>query len=221
MLTMEKRAALLELSTPIVADAMYLLNLPERVLDPAIRPVAPLIQMVGTAVTVLLQSQPDREKANLVRYTEAFESGGAVCCPIMTVQVPKAHHHQGIFGGGAATMGLKNGFVGALIDGAVRDTPELCQMNFPAFSRTISPGYICGKVEAVSAGEPVCIGGLTIHAGTILFGDNDGVVAIDPADLDAVIEKAQAISQWEHRVHQALREGCSSQEAHRKAGPMP
>jgi len=221
MLTIEKRDALLKLSTPLVADAMDRLDLPEGVLDPAIRPVVPFTKMVGTAVTVLLKSQPDPTKADLDIYSQAFESGRDVCCPIMVVEVPKEHHHRGIFGEGAATMGLQNGFVGALIDGAVRDTPDLRRMNFTVFSRTIAPGYICGKVEAVSSGEPVCIGGITIEAGEIIFGDNDGVVVINPANLDAVIEKAQAIQQWEHKVHSLIAEGCSFNDAHRKAGPMP
>ena len=221
MLTIEKRDALLKLSTPLVADAMDRLDLPEGVLDPAIRPVVPFTKMVGTAVTVLLKSQPDPTKADLDIYSQAFESGRDVCCPIMVVEVPKEHHHRGIFGEGAATMGLQNGFVGALIDGAVRDTPDLRRMNFTVFSRTIAPGYICGKVEAVSSGEPVCIGGTTIEAGEIIFADNDGVVVMDPANLDAIIEKARAIQQWEHIMHSLFAEGCSSDDAHKKAGPMP
>ena len=221
MLTMEKREALLKLSTPLVVDAMDRLDLPERVLDPAIRPVVPFSRMVGTAVTVLLKSQPDPAKANLEIYAQAFGVGREVCCPIMVVEVPKAHHHQGIFGEGAATMGLQNGFVRALIDGAVRDTHDLRRMNFFAFSRTVAPGYICGKVEAVSYGEPVCIGGVPVEAGEVVFADNDGVMVMGPADLDVVIEKAQAIRQWEHSVHRAIAEGCSSEDAGKKAGPMP
>ncbi len=51
MLTAEKRDALLGLSTALVVDARSRLGLPECVLDPAIRPVAPMSRMVGTAVT--------------------------------------------------------------------------------------------------------------------------------------------------------------------------
>ena len=221
MLTSEKRDTLLKLSAPLVVDAMDRLKLPEQVVDPAIRPVVPFTKMVGTAVTVLLKAQPDPEKANLKIYNQALEGGQDVCCPIMVIEVPKAHHHQGIFGEGAATMGLQSGYVGTLIDGAVRDTHDLQRMNFHVFSRTISPGYICGKVESVSSGEPVCIGGLTIAAGEIIFGDNDGVVVINPGDLDAVIEKAQAIQQWEHKVIGTIAKGFSSDEAHKKAGLMP
>jgi len=221
MLTLERREALLELSTPLVADAMVRLNLPERVLAPAIRPVVPFSRMVGTAVTVLLRSQPDPAKADLSIYSQAFETGRDVYCPIVVVEVPEAHHHQGIFGEGAATMGRRNGFVGALVDGAVRDTHDLRRMDFAAFSRTIAPGYICGKVEAVSSGEPVCAGGVTVVTGQTVFGDNDGVVVICLEDLDAVIEKARAIQRWEHEVHGLIAQGCSSGDIEEQAGPMP
>jgi len=90
-------------------------------------------------------------------------------------------------------------------------------MDFPAFSQTIAPGYICGKVEAVSCGEPVGVGRVTIEAGGIIFGDNDGVVIVDPPDLDAVLEKAQAIRRWEHKVHRLVAQGCSSDETSRRS----
>lgn len=221
MLTPEKREALLQLSTPLVADAMDRLGLPERVLDPAIRPVVSFTRMAGTAVTVRLISQPDLAKANLDIYTQAFEVGEGVHSPIMVVEVPGAYHHQGIFGEGAATLGRQKGFVGALIEGAVRDTHDLQRMQFPAFSRTTGPGYICGKVQAVSQGEPVRIGGVSIAAGEVIFGDHDGVVIIAPDHLDAIIEKAQAIQRWEHEVHRLIAAGRTAEEAHEEAGPMP
>jgi 4-hydroxy-4-methyl-2-oxoglutarate aldolase len=221
MLTEEKREQLLKLSTPLAVDAMDRLGLQERVLDPAIGPVVPFTRMVGAAVTVLLRSQPDPAKAGLGLYGKALESGGEWCSPIIAVEVPAAHHHQGIFGEGAATTARRHGFTGALIDGAVRDTHDLREMGFPAFSRTISPGYICGKVEAVSMGDPIRVGGVTIKPGDIIVADNDGVMVIDAAHLDEVIDKAMAIKQWEHCVHKLIADGVPSKDALATAGAMP
>ena len=221
MLTEGKRELLLQLSTPLAVDAMDRLGLPEAVLDPAIRPIEPNTRMVGTAVTVLMRAQPDRSKARLGRYSEALENPGDLYCPIIVVEVPEEHHHRGVFGEGAATSARRNGFVGALVDGAVRDTPHLQRMQYPVFSRTVSPGYIVGKVEAVSRDEPVRIGGLTIHPGDVVFGDNDGVVVIKPDRLDDVIDRAQAIRDWEDKVHHLMEEGFSSEEAINRAGEMP
>ncbi len=221
MLTITKREALLRLSTPLVVDAMNQLHLPEGVVDPAIRPVIPFTKMVGTAVTVLLESQFNQRKANLDAYFQIFEISKEMAFPIITVEVPKVHHHQGIFGKGTATMALRNGFVGALIEGAVRDTNDLCRMKFTAFSRTIAPGYILGKVEVVHCNKPVYIGGIAVSAGQIIFGDNDGVVVIDPTYLNTVIEKAQAIQKREDKVHRLITKGCSSKDAEMNVGPMP
>ena len=221
MLTEGKREQLLQLSTPLAVDAMDRLGLPEAVLDPAIRPVEPNTRMAGTAITVLFRSQPDRARANLARYSEALENAAGLYCPIVTLQVPEEHHHRGIFGEGAATTARKNGFVGALVDGAVRDTHDLQRMQYSVFSRTLSPGYAVGKVEAVSRDEPVRIGGVMVDPGDVVFGDNDGVVVIPPNKLDDVLDRAQAIREWEEKVHQWMKQGYSSEEAVKRAGEMP
>jgi regulator of RNase E activity RraA len=38
---------------------------------------------------------------------------------------------------------------------------------------------------------PVTVGGMIVHPGDIIVGDEDGVLAIAPADVDAVIEGAR------------------------------
>ena len=220
MLTEEKREQLLQLSAPLAVDAMDRLGLPEAVLDPAIRPVEPNTRMVGTAITVLFVSQPDRARANLACYSEALENSSGLFCPIITLQVPPEHHHRGVFGEGAATTARQNGFVGALVDGAVRDTHDLQRMRYPVFSRAVSPGYIVGKVEAATRDEPVRIGGVLVGPGDVIFGDNDGVVVIPPNELDDVLDRAQAIREWEEKVHQWMKQGYSSEEAVKRAGEM-
>ena len=111
--------------------------------------------------------------------------------------------------------------MGALIDGAVRDTQELKEIEFPAFSRTIAPGYIVGKATAVSVGEPLVIGGRTIHEGDAIMGDNDGLILIRPDELTEVVARAEAIKDWEARVHGAVAKGSSHEEILKIAGEMP
>jgi len=221
VLTEEKRNKLLQLSPALAVDAMDRLGLRESVLDPAIGPVVPFTRMVGSAVTVQLRSQPDRDKADLGLYTRAIQGGAELCSPIVAVEVPSAHHHQGIFGSGTATTASQHGFAGALIEGAVRDTHDLREMGFATFSRTTSPGYICGKVEAISHGEPIVVGGVEINPGDVIFADNDGVMIIAAAHLDAVIERAGEIGQWERDVHEMLASGSSFEAALANAGEMP
>jgi 4-hydroxy-4-methyl-2-oxoglutarate aldolase len=219
MLNAELRNQLLLLSTPLIADARVRLGLPESHLDSSIRPVLPFSRMAGSAVTVLLDTV--ESETGLQPMLRAYESADPDAFSVMVIQVPSPLHGRGIFGGGAATLCRQHGFVGALIDGAVRDTHELNDMQFPAFSRTIAPGYIVGKCSAVAVGEPVQIGGQTVHADDIIMADNDGVIILRPGELLEVVSRAQAIKEWEERFHRLIADGTSAEETSKLAGPMP
>ena len=137
------------------------------------------------------------------------------------IEIPTELHAFGIVGDGAATLARRNGFVGALVEGAVRDTHALKQMDFPAFSRTIAPGYIMGKASIASAGEPVHVGGQTIHEGDVIAADNDGVVVIRDSELDRVVARASAHCEWEERGNQLVAEGKNWKELEEILGPRP
>ena len=221
MQDVELRNTLLSCSTPLFVDARVRLGLPESHLDPGIRPVVPFNRMAGTAVTVRLEVAPNEASADLTPLVWAYESQYESSGSIIVIQVPAERHGDGIFGEGAATMARRGGFVGALVEGAVRDSLELREMQFPAFSRTIAPGYIVGKASAVAVEEPVLVGGRTIHAGDVIVADNDGVVILRPEELDEVVARALAIKEWEHRMHSLMTEGKSAKEAEELAGLMP
>ena len=215
------RNTLLSCSTPLFVDARVRLGLPESHLDPGIRPVVPFSRMAGTAVTVRLEVAPNEVSTDLTPLVHAYESQYESSGSIIVIQVPAELHGDGTFGEGAATIARRSGFVGALVEGAVRDTLELQEMRFPAFSRTIAPGYIFGKVSAVAVGEPVLVGGRTIHAGDVIVADNDGVVIVRPEELDEVVARALAIKGWEHRMLSLMADGKSTKEAEEHAGHMP
>lgn len=220
MLNPELLQRLANLSPALLADARVRLKLPERHLDPGIRPVVPFTTMIGTAVTVELEAVEDEASADLTPLLDAYQAQSRPGS-IMVIQIPQTLHSHGIFGDGAASLARRHGFTGALIEGAVRDTPDLARMKFPAWSRTVAPGYIVGKSKVAAAGQPVQVGGRTIHPGDAVAADNDGVIVIRPGELEAVIARAEAIKEWEQRVHQAYDEGADYQEVLRRAGPMP
>ena len=167
-LSAERREDLLLLSVPLLVDARASLRLPESHLDRGIRPVVPFSRMVGTAATVRLELARDASTAGLGLYEQACGSKGERDYPIIVVYVPAELHGDGILGEGMATLARASGFVGALVEGAVRDTQDLRVMEFPAFSRTIAPGYIVGKATAVERDQPVVIGGRTIHVDDVI-----------------------------------------------------
>jgi len=221
MLKSETRETLLSMSTPFLVDARSSLRLPESHLDHGIKPVVPFSRMVGSAVTVRIEVAPNEESADLVPMVEAYESQSESSLAIIVIQMPPELYEYGIFGEGAATMARRHGYVGALVDGTVRDSHELKAMQFPVFTRHVSPGYIVGLSSAVGVGEPVLVGGRTVHQGDIIVGDNNGVIVLRPDEIDDVLARARAIHEWEQRSHKLLAEGVPHSKIRQIAGPFP
>jgi 4-hydroxy-4-methyl-2-oxoglutarate aldolase len=219
MIDAKQRESLEALSTALLSDARSRLGLPESHLDPGIRPVVPFSMMAGTAVTVRLEVAEDPDSADLalMLQTVQTDSPGSV----LVVEVPSKLHRYGIVGGGAATRARRSGFVGALVEGAVRDTDDLRDMGFPVFSRTIGPGFIVGMTSVAEVGGPVTVGERAIHPGDVIVADNDGVTVILPEELDTVIARATAIKAWEKRRHGMIAEGRSYEDVARLSGPLP
>ena len=84
---------------------------------------------------------------------------------------------------------LHRGLTGLLIDGGVRDAAELAALKFPVFSRNNSISGTRKDFRGVF-GRPVTVGRTTIHAGDLIVGDVDGVVALPAAQAHDILERA-------------------------------
>lgn len=83
----------------------------------------------------------------------------------------------------------KLGIAGVVVDGAVRDSLEIEEMNFPVFSVGTNPN---GPTKLVPGriGHPVTVGGVTVHAGDFVLGDADGVVVVEREKLASLLPLA-------------------------------
>ncbi|HEY1231099.1 MAG TPA: RraA family protein [Ramlibacter sp.] len=70
------------------------------------------------------------------------------------------------------------GLAGVVIDGAVRDSLEIDEMDYPVFSFGTNPNGPTKNVPG-RIGHPVSIGGVTVRSGDLIVADADGVVAIE------------------------------------------
>lgn len=102
-----------------------------------------------------------------------------------------------------ATLAMKRGIAGFVIDGAIRDIVELSEMNFPVFARSSSPNgpYKNGPGEV---NVPVSIGGRIIYPGDIIVGDGNGVISIAQEEAEEVLQKAEQILQKETALLQEI-----------------
>jgi len=82
------------------------------------------------------------------------------------------------------------GIAGVVMDGAVRDTLEIDEMDYPVFAAGANPN---GPTKNVAGriGHPVSVGGVTVRAGDFILGDADGVVAIERERLAELIPAAR------------------------------
>jgi len=101
--------------------------------------------------------------------------------------------------------------VGLVIDGGVRDVDALRAHGFPVFSTAI---VLAGatKQGPGAVGQPVDVGGVTVHTGDWIVGDADGVAVIAAAELDAVLAAGQARADKEQGLFTELRSGKTTVE---------
>ncbi|MBV7429389.1 MULTISPECIES: RraA family protein [unclassified Acidovorax] len=83
----------------------------------------------------------------------------------------------------------QRGIAGVVIDGAVRDTQEIDEMDYPVFSAGSNPN---GPTKSVAGrvGHPISVGGVTVNAGDFIIGDADGVLVVEREKLAGLLPLA-------------------------------
>jgi len=98
---------------------------------------------------------------------------------------------------------IKRGIGGFVIDGAIRDVGTIRKLGIPVYAAGVTPAgpFKDGPGEI---NTPISCGGIVIHPGDILVGDEDGVVAIAPADAIELLEKSRSKSLAEQKIMEAI-----------------
>ncbi|MEU6309096.1 4-carboxy-4-hydroxy-2-oxoadipate aldolase/oxaloacetate decarboxylase [Streptomyces chartreusis] len=162
-----------------------------------IRPVQQGVRVAGTAVTVL--SWPGD---NLMIHA-AVEQCGEGDILVVTTTSPCT---DGLFGELFATALKQRGVRGVVMNTGIRDTQELRDMGFPAWSRAVSAQ---GTVKATggSVNVPIAIDGQVVHPGDVILADDDGVVIVPRGRSRETVEKAKAREAKEAATRAAFLDG--------------
>jgi 4-hydroxy-4-methyl-2-oxoglutarate aldolase len=121
-------------------------------------------------------------------------------------------------GSGGARVARAHGYVGCVVGGPIRDTQELVELGFPVFGTSIHADSLAldmmppGKSIHFEIGKPITVAGITISPGDVVVGDNDGLIAVAPAQLPAALAEAEKIVGLEARIFSLLDEGKTYRE---------
>ncbi|MEE8377598.1 MAG: RraA family protein [Candidatus Aminicenantaceae bacterium] len=187
------KAKLQMLDTACVCDADK--NL--RVLDPGIRPLLPNLQMIGMASTV-------RCRGDFLSVIKALDEARENDVLIIDGGGEKIALSGELFSYEAKRKGL----AGIVVDGACRDSSKIRKLRFPFYSRSITP--MAGTASTIFATQiDVVCGSVRILPGDIIFGDSDGVVVINPGEVEDILYSAAQIQLTEEKVLAQLERGKS------------
>jgi 4-hydroxy-4-methyl-2-oxoglutarate aldolase len=162
--------------TAKVADSMA----GQGVMDYEIKPLAPEMRIVGTALTVLTRPGDALFVQKAIDLTQpgdviVIDGGGFknVC----------------VIGERLGYFYKLKGAVGIVVDGAVRDSQGMIDGSPPTFARSVCI-KIFGSTGPGAINVPVQCGGVLVHPGDIVIGDRDGVVVIPKEDASRVLDLA-------------------------------
>jgi 4-hydroxy-4-methyl-2-oxoglutarate aldolase len=88
----------------------------------------------------------------------------------------------GLMGSNNSLAGFRNGAVGYVTNGGVRDTDELILQQIPFWSAFISQSMVQGRLRFDAMDVPVAVGGVQVCPGDVVVADGDGVIVV-PREL--------------------------------------
>jgi 3-hexulose-6-phosphate synthase/6-phospho-3-hexuloisomerase len=182
----------------VVADAQERAN----VMRSYLRPLTTSTRFVGPALTVRL------EPGNQVDCLDALsvaQDGDVI------VVDAAGETETSIWGGLMSGLCKMKGVVGAVVDGAIRDTDETRDLGFFIFSKAIVPrsthSPYSGRMEPIEINVPIQCAGVLVKPGDLVLGDEIGIVVIPLENAAEVLGKARDQAEKEEKTRAKIREG--------------
>jgi 4-hydroxy-4-methyl-2-oxoglutarate aldolase len=103
----------------------------------------------------------------------------------------------------------KLGLAGVIVDGAVRDSLEIDEMDYPVFSVGTNPNGPTKNVPG-RIGHPVSCGGVTVRSGDLVVADADGIMVVERERVAGLLPLARKKVEDEAARIAQIREGNTS-----------
>lgn len=202
--------------TAAIGDVLDQLGHRHQFLPAGVRPLQHAMTICGRAMPVQLVDYDGEAPDQYGRLTEALDQlrpGEVYVASELTAACAS-------WGELMTAAARQRGAVGAVVPGFHRDTEQILEQAWPVFSRG-SYGQDAGYRSTVADYRcEIRIGEVTVVPGALVVGDRDGVVIV-PQDIEQeVLERAQAKTQIENQVREALDAGMTISAAFEEYGVL-
>jgi 4-hydroxy-4-methyl-2-oxoglutarate aldolase len=192
----------------IVSDVMDELGITGVVGASVLRPTIPGSIIVGPALTVrnVVQREHVYETAHQhVNRMAEFEAHNlALPGDIVVIQGVAGISNMG---GISSQTAKRQGEVGAVVEGGVRDVPHSRSIGFPMWSSEVTPVTGKWRIETVEINGDIEIAGVRVSPGDIVFADDTGVCFIPRARAGEVLSLAGQKAAAEQAKCRSIDEG--------------
>ena len=174
-------------------------------------------KFAGFALTVKLNKEENHDPDALSGMLHAIDTGKPGSVYVMNVQ--DGADIAGM-GGLMGTAMLARNFAGAVIDGGVRDLPQLKKIGFPVYALGPVPSTSVGHYRFGGADVPIVCDGVPVRPGDVVAADQDGVVVVPRESAAQILVKAQQLDFSEHSMYSVIEKYRSIEEAVKKFGRL-
>lgn len=197
-----------------VSDAIEQLLHEKRYMSHRMQSIFPA-KFAGPALTVKLVKEENHDPDALSGMLKAIDSGGPASVYVMTVE--DGADIAGM-GGLMGTAMFARGFAGAVIDGGVRDLPQLKKIGFPVYATGPVPSTSVSHYRFGGMNIPVVCDGVKVAPQDIIVADQDGVVVVPRSRAPEILVLAQHLDETEHSMYPLIERLHSIEEAVKQFG---
>ncbi|CAN5728869.1 diguanylate cyclase [soil metagenome] len=195
-------------ATCAVSDALDDMGLPGTIAGSTLRSIIPGARLVGTALTLRNEARTDdpataaRAKVNLMAEQECHNL--AVEGDVLVIQGIREASNMGGVGG---RLGKRQGELGAVVDGFVRDVGDFKEADYPIWCAGVTPMTGKWRVQSVEINGPVLICGVDVNPGDVVVADDTGVCFIPRDRAEEVLAFAQRKTKSEMQQREKIDAG--------------
>ena len=168
-------------------------------LDYRIRPLTSAVRFCGVALPVQSRARDNLAPYAAIQYARPGD---------VLVVAADAYEEASVAGDLLLGMAKNQGVCAFVTDGMVRDIDGLNAVGIPVFARGLSPNSPY-KDGPGTIGLPVSLGGVSVDAGDVVIGDENGIVVVARESVETVLAALADVKVKEQMMDELVTKGAT------------